>query len=309
MHKFLLGLLLAVFFVTSSNVSATFIAEEDLAIQSLPKGYSNDITEAEFKAILKKIGDTYSPIVSKFGGKLQMQGDWKSKKLNAGARQMFGSWQVAISGELARHPDLTADGFALIVCHELGHHLGGFPIAAAMPVPIPIEVPNTEAWAATEGQSDYFATQICAKKIWADEKAKNATFRQTAKDIVRNGCDAIYKSVDEQDLCYRTVSGVQSMIRTMANLMKKDEPKLETPDQTVVDKTLDKHPPVQCRLDTSFQGAICPMNWDESVIPGKKVSSGVDSIEAEQESARYSCTASAGFNYGIRPACWFKARL
>ena len=70
---------------------------------------------------------------------------------------------------------MTPDGFALVLCHELGHHLAGNP--------------RVQAWAANEGQSDYFSTQSCARELWSGETAENAkaalTVPKTPKDALQ----------------------------------------------------------------------------------------------------------------------------
>ena len=72
-------------------------------------------------------------------------------------------YKVIMFGGLARRPEITADGFLLVVCHELGHHLAGYPFI--------------DDWAANEGQADYFATQSCTKNIWQNDNETNSTFR------------------------------------------------------------------------------------------------------------------------------------
>jgi hypothetical protein len=58
----------------------------------------------------------------------------------------------------------------LIICHELGHHVGGFPFVSGTPF--------GGYWAATEGQSDYYSTQVCARTMWDKETAINAGFTE-----------------------------------------------------------------------------------------------------------------------------------
>lgn len=284
------------FCVSSSLAQATFVPEEEIQYKSLKPGPSN-MDEAQFKALLNQIQSSYTDVVKFHGGTLAIAGDWKSEKLNAGATQLMNFWRVVISGALARRPELTPDGFTLIVCHELGHHLGGYSFSH------PVN-PILGVWAANEGQADYFATQVCARKLWNNEKEKNASFRSQASDFVKNRCDTAWNTQEDRDACYRISVASQSVAATMAALMNKPMPSFETPDPARVDATSDNHPAVQCRMDTSFQGAICAMPHDEKVIPGKKTAGGPFAAEAEREAFLYSCRASEPFGY--RPACWFK---
>jgi uncharacterized protein (DUF2141 family) len=283
------------------SAPAAFLPPEVLAA-ALPNFGPANMGEPEFRQILTEIQRAYAPIVSSHGGRLSITGDWNSNTLNAGARQIFGNWQVQITGGLARVPELTPDGFALILCHELGHHLGGF--AWARP-----DSPISGVWAATEGQSDYFATHVCTRKIWGNDSAKNAEARTVSSTEVITACDAVWTRVEEQNLCYRVLNAVQSMTLTMSKLMNKPAPAFSTPDPAVVNDTLTAHPAVQCRMDTSLQGAICPALFNEGLIPGKNASGGAFGVEAEREASNNSCTVYSKYSVGLRPACWYKARL
>lgn len=180
--------------------------------------------------------------------------------------------------------------------------MGGFAFA-------PARTPMEGNWAASEGQSDYFATQACARRIWAADAGVNAGFRASATPEMKKQCDAVWTAAPEQNLCYRVLAAVESMSLTMANILKKQPPQFETPDQSAAEKNIPGHPAVQCRMDTSLQGAICPALFDFSVIPGKKTAGGPFAIEAEKEAALHSCTQLSGYSIGLRPACWFKARM
>lgn len=307
MNKIKISLLIMISVFATSGF-ATFLPEESIAPSNeLPKGASN-ISKEQFDMVIKDLSSKYSSAVSQFGGKLSISGDWKSEKINAGARQMMGTWQVVITGGLARRPELTLDGMTLIVCHELGHHLAGFPFAKGPNLPLP--VPGATTWAANEGQADYYATHVCADNVWGQDKAANAGFRKTASEEVRNYCDSVWLNTDDQNLCYRNLVAAESVALTMATLMKKETmPRFDTPDKSAVNETSDKHPDAQCRMDTSLQGALCAAGFDQAIIPGKNVSSGVDSVDAEREAFQNSCSVVTGFDIGQRPGCWFKSRI
>lgn len=300
MHfSWLLGALLV--FVFNPSANATFVPENEIRVQGLSIGPAN-MSEADFRATIAKIQQAYEGIVRTHGASLSITGDWNSETLNAGATQMGRTWKVQITGALARRPELSPDGFTLILCHELGHHLAGFAFARS-------GNPMMGVWAAVEGQSDYFATQACARKLWAADLARNAEFRATVTEYVRERCDQAWSNENDQNLCYRTSAGVESMTNTMAALMQKPAPRFDTPDTSAVANTLESHPPIQCRMDTSLQGAICPLFFEETIIPGKRSNGGPFGLEAEREAATQACTRMSGQVFGLRPNCWFKARL
>jgi hypothetical protein len=273
---------------------ARFLPDEVLA-QAVSSMGPAQITEAVFNERIAELQTAYAPLVQKNGGRLSIQGKWKNDRLVARANQMFGSWKIEFSGGLARRPELTPDGMTLILCHELGHHLGGFPFV--------------DSWASAEGEADYFSTHVCARKMWSQQSQKNAEARISVNPVAKLKCDVVYSATPDQDLCYRTAVATESVILTMAALMKRPMPQFDTPDPEVVAKTRLNHPAVQCRLDTLFMGASCSAPFNENIIPGKRTKAGPSSLEAEQEASANSCTQTSGFSEGLRPLCWFKPRL
>lgn len=294
--KFLI--LVATFLAASAH--ASFLPRNTVYLEEQGLG-EPQITEEIFKARIEKLQTTYAPVISQFGGRLSIKGDWKSKQVNAYATQMLMFWKVIVTGSLARRPELSPDGMTLIVCHEIGHHLGGFPFSEGTPF--------GGRWASVEGQSDYFSTFVCAKKMWKEELTENAKFRELVNTLPRLQCDTSYESDADRDLCYRTSVALESVIATMAALMKKPMPQYDTPDTNIVTATSEAHPKVQCRFDTLYAGAICPVKTDETLIPGKKVKGGRRGSEAEKEAAMLSCSLLRNFTVGVRPACWFKATM
>jgi hypothetical protein len=258
------------------------------------------MNEEEFNSIVDHVIALWQPWAKLHGATLVGEKNWQDGTVNAYADQKGKTWTVHMFGGLARRPEVTQDGFALVVCHELGHHFGGHYFY------------ESNSWAAAEGQADYFATQVCGKKVFERAKAYNIRYRQGVPKAVQDRCDAIYHSKEDQELCYRQAAGGLSLATLLATLGRDNPPKFETPDSTAVGQTNTDHPKSQCRLDTYFQASLCPTAFDYKVIPGKDMgSSSNNSTAAEAESAKYSCFQATGFQLGYRPTCWFKpqARL
>ena len=68
------------------------------------------------------------------------------------ARGFSGEYSVEIFKGVRYHRLMTPDVYAMIVCHEIGHHLGGFPEKRG------------SSWAAVEGQADYYANLKCLRR-------------------------------------------------------------------------------------------------------------------------------------------------
>jgi len=289
------GLIAGVLFAQGAR--ASILPPNNLYLQDNVNALAN-MTEQDFNTIINNIVDYYRPIVAARGGRLMSNNLWTDPTVNASAQQSGTSWILNMYGGLARRPEVTSDGFAMVVCHELGHHLGGFPFY------------GDRDWAASEGQADYFATQSCAREIWRTQTAENARFRTLVGDFEKKKCDAAWSRPDDQDLCYRTAAAGQSLATLLGALRTgSTPPRFDTPDTHKVAVTYTGHPEAQCRLDTYFNGALCGVSFDKNQIPGRNPDGGQLGQDAELSASKASCMTAAGYTSGVRPLCWFKPNL
>lgn len=277
------------------KANAMYLPANNLHLQDRIDFLEN-LTEQEFLDIIERVESYYTPIVESQGAVLKVEKKWDDSTVNAYAERQGNTWIVAMFGGLARRPEVTKDAFMLVVCHEFGHHLAGFPFVGI-------------DWAANEGQSDFFATQSCGKSIWRQDYATNAEFRKSIDSIAKAKCDYSYSNISSQNLCYRLASAGKSLADLLSTLSQTTSPSFQTPSPTEVLTTMHRHPDAQCRLDTSLAGALCDVEFDDFVIPGvaQDGTQTPDLKEAEIESIRYSCSQ---FNpdhaLSMRPKCWFK---
>ncbi len=283
-------------FAFSQMAFASILPPNDLHLRDNPSILAN-MTEDEFNTIINEIVDYYRPIVEAKGATLKTNNLWTNTTVNASAQQNGNTWIINMYGGLARRPEVTPDGFAMVVCHELGHHLAGFPFY------------GNDDWASSEGQSDYFATQSCARQIWRTQRAENARFADQVTEAEKQKCESAWRSDDDRNLCYRTVAAGNSLATLLSALNNGGVPKSDTPDLNQVRQTQTAHPKAQCRLDTYFAGSLCGVEFDETVIPARRHPKGQTSIEAEQTASTSSCMASTGWNVGNRPRCWYAPRM
>lgn len=253
---------------------------------SIPVGsvLANDMTEAEFRKLIKEFESFFSPSVDRdFNGELIVIGSWGSNTVNAFAEQERNKFMISIYGGLARHKSITSDGFTASLCHELGHHFGGYPKK------------STNKWSSAEGQSDYYATTKCLRRIW--EKADNLKVMASLQvpETLRIECSKSYTSIAAQALCQRAALAGRSVALMIQDLDHDSlEPKFETPEREMVRVINYMHPFSQCRLDTFFQGAICPVS---------------ETLEFDnQDETVGACHKKLGDTRGARPGCWFVSK-
>ncbi|MCB9094509.1 MAG: hypothetical protein H6621_05515 [Halobacteriovoraceae bacterium] len=299
-------------FLSTSSVSFAhwFAPENDQKVPVYQKvrkvDGSRTITQKEFDAVIDHAYEILAPVVAERGGKLVIDRRWNDPTVNAYAHREGKEYHVTMFGGLARHKETTPDGFALVVCHEIGHHIGGAPRYDR----------NTD-WASVEGQSDYWATLKCAKRLWENEdnsvvikdlkkrqrelKSRRRLVYDLVNETVEKSCneanmDRRTKRVDEDGaaLCIRASMGGLSLARLLADLQGVSMPEFETPDTKTVKETYEAHPAAQCRLDTYYQGSLCALPYSDIVDEDNPFQGTCNRIEEDK--------------VGIRPLCWFQPK-
>jgi hypothetical protein len=290
-----LGLTLATTgFACSEDGKEGLLPENDLYIPANVKGWNAGITEAAFHRAIDKVEAIYAPIIANMGAKLNMERNWSDGTVNAYAQQTGKVWKVAMFGGLARHETITEDGMSLVVCHEIGHHIGGAPKKGGSggggwwggST-------GASSWASNEGQADYFATLKCLRKAWLNDDNIAIMANLNAPKAVIEACKKATKNNREDTaICVRGSMAGKSVSDLFSVLGKLPTTDFATPDPKVVSNTDDNHPRAQCRLDTYFQGALCDINMNEDV--------------SQTDEVKGTCHPSLGYKKGTRPFCWFK---
>lgn len=233
------------------------------------------ISEADYNAVLDRVEQVYAPIVAARGARLQIRRGWKEASLQTYSERWGNTWGIRVYGALARHPAMTKEGFALAVCHEVGHHLGGYPLW------------GQGFLASNEGQADYFAASKCLRRVLP------ATADGAADPVVTAACASAFPDEAGRSRCRLGAMAGLSAARVHRLIQAEPrDPSFATPDRAVVELMFPMHPAAQCRLDTYLQGALCAKPVEEDVsmtdpVPG-------------------ACTAKGGFRVGLRPRCWYK---
>jgi hypothetical protein len=188
---------------------ANTLAVNDLEVTGL--------SEHSFDQTVDEMVKAWRPVVEAHGKSLIINRLWSNSTINSDTIEIGSIWEINAYGGLARFPGMTSDGYLLVLCHELGHHLGGAPLYA-----------GADWEASVEGQADYYSTMKCLKPMW--------------------GASASAR-IKKASIALATVLAKLERSRVM--------PKPETPDKHVVTETYENHPAAQCRLDTYLAGLAC----------------------------------------------------
>ena len=260
------------------------VEDNNLWIGTNAKSVST-IDEAQFNASIDKVMKIYEPIIAAEGKTLEVNRNWDDGTVNAYASQTGDTWFIHMFGGLARHETITSDGFELVVCHEIGHHIGGAPKKTSWT--------GTPRWATNEGQADYWATLKCLRKSWRGEDHTAMLATMTVPEVVVNNCNAQFSDVEDRLICQRgAMAGLSTAKLFQALRRQSTAPDFETPDSNEVSRHNHNHPATQCRLDTYYNGALCGLS---------------EMVDVDQEDVMAgSCNRADGESLGNRPLCWFK---
>lgn len=255
-----------------------YLPENDLYISEAQAMAGRGIVQSQFNDILNRIQRQYANEFAKYGARLVVERKWSDGTVNAYAWQDGNNWIISMFGGFARHPSITYDGFAMVACHEIGHHIGGAPVKPA-------------SWASNEGQSDYYAAVKCLKRLFANDDNEKILNGRRIDATIKANCQNVHRSRQDQLLCMRVGMAGISMATVLQSMGGGNTPKVTTPDTTRVSSTMHSHPPAQCRLDTTYQGGLC------SVSPYAGVS--------DRNAATGYCFDATTYPQGRRPRCWF----
>ena len=264
--------------------------ENDLYISSDDKS-AGTVTKDEFDKAVQEMRDIYTPLFqNEYNATLDLQADWEDGTVNAFAQQLGRTWRVKMFGGLARHPEATLDGFRAVICHEIGHHIAGAPRKSSW---------FGVTWASNEGQSDYYATTKCLRKLFSEGEHVEKTLKVWSSDNLsedeqhaKNLCDSTYYEDLDKAVCLRGALAGQSLARLLGSLSGNAEVSFSNPDQNEAERTNHNHPQAQCRMDTYFQGALC-------------INDPYELADARDATKGY-CTLQEEFEIGLRPHCWYK---
>ena len=227
----------------SFNAIGSIIPLNNLKIS---KNVKSNINEMKFNQLIDSVVLAYNDEIPSYGAKeFIVNRFWEDERVNASSGKKNGNFILNIYGGLARFSPVTEDAFKLILCHEMGHLIGGAPTWK----------PFNDA--SSEGQADYFATLKCFRRIHLNSTIQKPTIRIHPTALVK--CDQYHQSDFDKNLCYKSTLAQESLSRTIKELANlADLPDFDTKDPYVRMFTIfNGYPNPQCRLDTMFAGSLC----------------------------------------------------
>lgn len=153
------------------------------------------------------------------------------------------TYSISVGRDILSLSSMTVDAQAFLLCHEVGHLVGGEP--------------RKNEWASTEGQSDFYAASVCLRKIFPHLSSLS---QKPAHPVLAQACAAKFQSATPAAReCERIGTAGESLISAIYDFM--GVPQMQKPDfshpapakspQEKID-----YPTLQCRLDTVLAGAL-----------------------------------------------------
>ncbi len=187
------------------------------------------------------------PINNQYKLNIDLKTKWESDYINATMIQTDNQNTIMAFGGFARQAGVTPEVFSLLLCHELGHIMGGFPLKRIL-------------HASVEGQADLYATLMCLKILWLEKKniQLHGEFIKLLPHSLYLACMNSFQSAQEQIICLKSIETSLKFVKIASNLIYDKDPLLSLNRRSLsrAYQTLEHHPPLQCRLDTLVLGSI-----------------------------------------------------
>ena len=178
------------------------------------------ISEFDFYAIPIKL-------IAEFKAPLILEANWKSPYFGAGVYFHESAYRLMILGGTTRIEGMSVDAYAALVCHEIGHLIGGAPYQT---------IPGAE-WSSSEGQSDFFAASVCLPRYYAKMGvAKNLI----AARVERAGFE---------------------LMRSFIKIERAELIRFKKDDRIVKETLINNYPSLQCRYENFRNNKVRPSCW------------------------------------------------
>ena len=204
----------------------------------------NDLSaqSAIYESRIRDFEETFRTIILQKGLVLDVSLDPKLRVNESHALVNSDLYQINISGQLLAKYSIKPDTFDLILCHELGHILGGEPKQKGNPL------------YSSEGQADFFATAVCLPHLWND--GSNSSEFGTENSVVNPPiyCYSIHMS--KRRLCKRVIEASWRVAKIYATEFSLPQPvKIHSLSSHKLKYRFFLTP--QCRFHTFLAGLAC----------------------------------------------------
>lgn len=192
---------------------------------------NNEINETNFYTIAFSITGLFQKEIREAGYPLTYKIDWQNPYFGAGVTLYENSFQLMIFGGTTRLKEMTREGYAAIVCHEIGHIIGG----------LPQQTISGAEWSSSEGQSDFFAASVCLPRYF---KSLGVAENNIGARVEKAGFDML-NALKKFD--------TNSKDKTLSKTLK--------PLPAAKETLINTYPSIQCRYENFRNPTKRPVCW------------------------------------------------
>lgn len=226
--------ILILLFALMSSANAQTCPENRTDYFCIPtdKPQNTEITITKFYVVPSTIINLYKTEIDELNYPLVLNADWNSPYFGAGVSLYDNAYRLMILGGMTRMKGMTEDIYAAVVCHELGHLLGGDPKQT---------ITGAE-WASAEGQADHFSASQCLPRYFKNLGIKDEN--EISKRVEKAGFDFL-----------NMASQIESDPKN--KIIKRMKVNLPIVSETIINR----YPTNQCRYETYRNNKVRPSCW------------------------------------------------
>ncbi len=209
----------------------------------LPVGSTqvSTLTHQDYAELIAKFSSySFIKVYQKTGMALVIPQEWESPYFAAFAQKKEHFMQISLWGGMVRAPGVTKGALAAILCHELGHILGGEPRQT---------IPGSD-WASIEGQSDFYSASECLPRFLKENPGIVTAVDPQVEKLCKGNVD-----------CARTLQAGVDMIHLLQMYSYREYTPVNilNPEKAASELIRNAYPSDQCRMDSYVQGALCQL--------------------------------------------------
>lgn len=221
------------------------------------------VSEVDYQKITNALSSIYGKKIEEHTGHLKFTLKQSAQAPNAyAAKNSDGTWEVTVISTLLSLTEQTKASLGIILCHEVGHFLGGEPYVVGIQM-TPAVRSRAPKKMSCEGQADYFATSECMKALVLKLPDLFSDNDGLLNPMVNQYCDESYLEKNESHLCSETLIAsyqatliykkIMELINVPASFFGRMEN--ESTDRTL--NIVGEYPSLDCRYETFIKGALC----------------------------------------------------
>jgi hypothetical protein len=234
-----------------------------LIILFISQSAFSEVSKDEYFKITKSLYFLYGKKFEDNGGKLNFTLKESDQAANAFAsKNVDNVWEITVISSLLNFKEQTRATIGLILCHEIGHFMGGQPYVEGIQL-TPAVRSSAPKKMSCEGQADYFATSECIKKLSNEMPDLFTDNLGVLNPLVSAECDKSYSEKKESELCQNVATAsfqttlIYQKIMEKLNVYQSFYSRIENEKS---DRTLNhvgEYPTLDCRYETFINGILC----------------------------------------------------